>query len=536
MNAKRHQWILYLIATTIVATIAVQFYWNYKNYEQNKQYVLNEIQESLNDAIQEYYAELSKESFFAIVEPKNPTEKDRLKKRQLMRGLFPGLNKKKKKDSINFKITSLDITTDNNKEYKEMDSLMVNSMLKKVQDEFHDAFPDSIPAGYSKVTQFTQFSKDRTSGLHVVPPNKVKEVRVFSGKRATDSLKLIKGLQAIFISVKNDSLNHNKIDSILKNDLTNKGIELSFYFQHIKNDSLLFTNKSHAQPLFPSSKQARSTFLKLDEKLLLYHSNPTLEALKRSSTGILLSLLLSLAVIASLFYLLKIINHQKELAEIKNDLISNITHEFKTPITTVSTAIEAIENFNILDDKEKTKNYLSISSVQLKKLHHMVEKLLETATLDSEKLLLKKEDTDLVHLIQKLAHKHQLISPNKSIHFSSNVPHVTVHVDVFHLENAISNLIDNAVKYGGDQVEVTITSVLKTIEIAVADNGKGIEKHQQEKIFDKFYRVPKGNTHDVKGFGIGLYYTKKIVEKHSGSISLISNIKNTIFKISLPNA
>ena len=132
------------------------------------------------------------------------------------------------------------------------------------------------------------------------------------------------------------------------------------------------------------------------------YSNPSAEALKRSSTGILLSLLLSLAVISSLFYLLKIINEQKELAEIKNDLISNITHEFKTPIATVSTAIEAIENFNVIDDKEKTQKYLSMSSVQLKKLHQMVEKLLETATLDSESLILQKESTNIVDLISRI--------------------------------------------------------------------------------------------------------------------------------------
>lgn len=240
-------------------------------------------------------------------------------------------------------------------------------------------------------------------------------------------------------------------------------------------------------------------------------------------------------MIFSLFYLLKIINQQKELAEIKNDLISNITHEFKTPITTVSTAIEAINTFNAINDKEKTKKYLSISSVQLKKLHLMVEKLLETATLDSEKLLLQKEETNLIDFIQKITTKHQIITKDKTINFSSNLNDLNINIDVFHFENAISNLIDNAIKYGGDTIEVNINTVLNNIEISVVDNGKGIEKHLQEKIFDKFYRVPKGNTHDVKGFGIGLYYTKKIIEKHHGIISLNSNSTQTVFKITLPN-
>ena len=179
--------------------------------------------------------------------------------------------------------------------------------------------------------------------------------------------------------------------------------------------------------------------------------------------------------------MLKIINQQKELAAIKNDLISNITHEFKTPIATISTAIEAIEKFNVLEDTEKTKKYLSVSAIQLKKLHQMVEKLLETATLDSEQLLLKKETIDIVELTERLVNKHQLLTHKKELIFSTNLQPVYVNIDVFHFENAVSNLIDNAVKYGGNQIEININSILKATEITIADDGNGIEKNQQEK-------------------------------------------------------
>jgi two-component system phosphate regulon sensor histidine kinase PhoR len=107
-------------------------------------------------------------------------------------------------------------------------------------------------------------------------------------------------------------------------------------------------------------------------------------------------------------------------------------------------------------------------------------------------------------------------------------------IDPFHFENAISNLIDNAIKYGGSKIEVHMNIVLNNLEITIADNGNDIERNQRDKIFDKFYRIPKGNTHNVKGFGIGLYYTKKIIEKHEGEICLIPNSSNTIFKITLP--
>ena len=127
------------------------------------------------------------------------------------------------------------------------------------------------------------------------------------------------------------------------------------------------------------------------------------------------------------------------------------------------------------------------------------------------------------------------VSNEKELFFTANTNPIYATIDVFHFENVVSNLIDNAIKYGGNTVEISINSILSTLEITVADDGQGIEKNQQEKIFDKFYRVPKGNTHDVKGFGIGLYYCKKIIEKHQGQINLISSKNQTIFKITIPN-
>ncbi|CAM1364003.1 Two-component sensor histidine kinase [Tenacibaculum sediminilitoris] len=526
MNTKKHRWILYLISATIVVTIAIQFYWNYKNYQQNKQRVINEIQLSLDNAVEEYYAALTKQNFFAIVEPGKATSNNNLSNKNIWKEIFSS-KVEKKKDSIQFEISSFDIKTNNPKEFKEMNSFFGDSLLNDMRHEVNDSTKK-----LSKITQITQFNKDHTSGIHL-DSSGIKEVKVFKGKKATDSLRLIKGLQTIFISVQNDSLDHVKLDSIIKKQLSTRGISTSFYLNHFKDDTLFYSSKKEAIPALNLESNAKSTYVKSNEKLTLLYKSPSREILKRSSTGILLSLLLALAVISSLFYLLKIINQQKELAEIKNDLISNITHEFKTPITTVSTALEAINNFNAIDDKEKTKKYISISSIQVEKLHLMVEKLLETATLDSEKLFLKKEPINLIKLVENNTKKHQFTNSEKTILFSTNKSQVVINIDPFHIENAISNLLDNAIKYGGNKIEVHINQVLNIIEITIADNGKGIDKNQQEKIFDKFYRIPKGNTHDVKGFGIGLYYTKKIIEKHGGTVSLISKPNNTLFKIVL---
>ncbi len=497
MNTKKYNLILYIITATVAVTLAVQFYWNFINYQENKRQVNNELQISLDNAVESYYSELSKKNFFSISTQKNGENLN----------LFKDFWLKDSSDinHRNLKITSLKITTDDPDEYKKLPKLL-----------------DSV------------FIQDDLVFKSIHEKQLKSPVKLFRGKRKTDSINLVKGVKSVFVALTNNSINFNELDSVFQKQLEQKKIKTNYYFNYYLNDTLKTSSNSDSTTIFQNKIKAKSTYLRSNQKLLLLHDETSLNALKKSFTGIFISLLLSLLIISTLFYLLKIINKQKELAEIKNDLISNITHEFKTPIATVSTAIEAIDNFNAINDKEKTKKYLSMSSGQLKKLNQMVEKLLETATLDSENLMLKKEEIDIVSFTENIVQKHQLIGTYKDINFSSNSKTINLQIDAFHIENAISNLVDNAVKYGGDQIDVNINKLLNQVQIIVADNGNGIEKNQQTKVFDKFYRVPKGNTHDVKGFGIGLYYTKKIIEKHEGSMSLTSNKKQTIFTVNLP--
>ncbi|WP_026775434.1 sensor histidine kinase KdpD [Polaribacter sp. Hel_I_88] len=535
MENKKYSWIFYLIAVTVFTTIGVQFYWNFKNYEENKQRVTNEIQLSLDNAIEEYYATLAKKDFLTILKP----SQDKIDIKFSSEVPFDSLVKNIKKNQTQgikpkFTINDIKITSDENLSQKQLDSMMYD--MKEFATEFNadDSLRKISNKKIDSTLLFTQFT-DAKNGFNISKTGVKTTVKYFKGKKSADSLKLIKDLKPMFISFFDSSVDYQKIDSLIDEQLKQKGIDIKTSFHHIKNDTLFHQTKDSILNDETFVVTSKSTYVKDDQNFKLMYNNPNFEAIKRSFGGISLSLLLSLLIISSLFYLLKIINQQKELAIIKNDLISNITHEFKTPIATVSTAIEAIENFNVLDDKEKTKKYLAMSGVQLKKLHQMVEKLLETATLDSEQLLLKKETIDVVEMTERLVHKHQMLANNKELVFSSNLKPIYLHVDVFHFENVISNLIDNAIKYGGNSIEININSILKSTEITIADDGNGIERNQQEKIFDKFYRVPKGNTHDVKGFGIGLYYCKKIIDKHAGNITLNSDKKQTIFKITMPH-
>lgn len=531
MITKKYQWIFYIIAITIVATIAIQFYWNYKNFEENKRQITNEIQLSLDNAVEEYYVTLAKSNFITIVENQHEDDKS-LKESSIGKILQKLKEKNPSKEKPKVTLNNIKITSDDNLSQEKIDSMM--NETKKFVTEFNIQ-NDSLTHKKVKAIRISSKFIDDKNGFNENSDGTKTPVKYFKGKKAADSLKLFTNLKPIFISFLDESLEYNKIDSLIEKQLTQKGIDIKTSFHHLKNDTLFHQTKDSILNSETFVVTSKSTYVKEDQGFELVYNNPNFEAFKRSFGGISLSLLLSLLIISSLFYLLKIINQQKELAIIKNDLISNITHEFKTPIATVSTAIEAIENFNVLEDKEKTKKYLAMSGVQLKKLHQMVEKLLETATLDSEQLLLKKETIDVVEMTERLVIKHKMLANQKELVFSSNLQPIYLHIDVFHFENVISNLIDNAIKYGGNRIEININSILKSAEITIADNGNGIDKNQQEKIFDKFYRVPKGNTHDVKGFGIGLYYCKKIIDKHAGNITLNSDNKKTIFKITMPN-
>lgn len=486
MNERLYKRIVYFVAFTIVATISIQMYWNIENYKTNKQRLINEVQIALDNGIEAYYADITKNNTIAFIDTDTTKHNDKTR--------IGNIFKQIKLDSL-FKV--------------DKDSFGVNKTNGQIS--FKSAI-DSI---------------DKDSF-------KISSIQVFKGKPKVDSINRLEGLKTkLVVSFSSDSIDFNKLDDFFTIELNRKKLPVDFGFIHSKQDSIVSVFQTDKKNLYWLSTFSKSTYLPSDEKLELLFSNPTAAILKRSLTGIILSLVLSIAIIFCLLFLLKTISKQKELAEIKNDLISNITHEFKTPIATVSTAIEGIKNFNETNDKEKTNKYLNIGDQQLKKLHQMVEKLLETATLDSDKLILNKEDIDVVTMMRKLVEKYQLLSTDKTVNFTTNISELEITVDAFHFENAIANLVDNALKYGGDTVELNINSMLDKVEISVGDNGNGIDKSQREKIFDKFYRVPTGNRHDVKGFGIGLFYTKKIIEKHEGTIQLLSDTKNTIFKVTL---
>ena len=230
---------------------------------------------------------------------------------------------------------------------------------------------------------------------------------------------------------------------------------------------------------------------------------------------------------------------QKQISEIKSDFINNMTHEFKTPIATINLAVEAIKNPKVFEDHEKVSRYLDMIRDENKRMHAQVENVLRISKLEKNQLDITKEPLDVHEVIQNAIGHVQLIVMDRGgyIHTQLNAAQTRVLANEVHLGNVLVNILDNAIKYSPEAPKIDVTtSVLKnTIQIAIKDQGAGMAKAVLKRIFEKFYREPTGDIHNVKGHGLGLAYVKSIVEDHQGEVYAESEKgKGSTFFIKLP--
>jgi two-component system phosphate regulon sensor histidine kinase PhoR len=256
-------------------------------------------------------------------------------------------------------------------------------------------------------------------------------------------------------------------------------------------------------------------------KLRLGNTFPYL--FKRINIPILLSLFIVGFTIFSFVLLYKNMLKQKRLADIKNEFISNITHELKTPIATVSVAIEALRSFNASMDVQRSKEYLDISANELQRLSLLVDKVLKLSMFENKGIDLKYEPLNMQELIQEVTSSMRLQFEKKNaavnIYTEGNT---SFEGDRLHLVSVIFNLLDNALKYSYDNPHIDINTMNEgdNLHLIIKDDGIGIPQEYKEKVFEKFFRVPTGNLHNAKGYGLGLSYVAQVVKKHHGSIKI----------------
>ena len=332
------------------------------------------------------------------------------------------------------------------------------------------------------------------------------------------------------------------LDSLIRKELTDKGVNLDYSFG-IQSSPKAWTYTSS-----PEIKQQKAVF---EAALFPNDIHPSKNVLKiyfpDSGTFIWQTMGLSLAgsgllllvMVGCFYFAVLTILRQKKLALVKNDFINNMTHEFKTPITSISLSTQLLQEELKPGKNESMLRYLGIIKEENTRLGQQVERVLQTAQMEREEITLKRKSVDVAVLIQHVAEINGplLDSVNGSVKLTlSDLPN-RMEIDEVHISNVLNNLVDNAVKYSpsNPKVEIHAHQQDQGILISVKDQGMGMPKEALSNIFDAFYRVPTGNVHNVKGFGLGLSYVKKIVEAHGGKVNVKSKLgEGSTFEIYLP--
>jgi len=335
--------------------------------------------------------------------------------------------------------------------------------------------------------------------------------------------------------------------TLLHSEFSNNGLRLPFEFAVVNRMGAVVyksagynpveagSNSMFVQTLFPNDSKNRMNYIKV------YFPDKN-EYIFESIKFMIPSFAFTFILLVTLLYTIIVAFRQKKITEMKNDFINNMTHEFKTPISTISLAAQMLNDNSVRKSPQMLEHISTVINDETKRLRFQVEKVLQMSMFDRQKSTLRLQDVDANEAIAQIVHTFKIKVEKYGGRIAANLDaeHSIIKVDEMHFTNVIFNLLDNAVKYRREDVPLrlevdTRDTADSRLEIVIADNGIGIRKEDLKKIFDKFYRVSTGNRHDVKGFGLGLAYVHKMVHELGGDISVESELgKGTKFKLILP--
>ncbi len=343
-----------------------------------------------------------------------------------------------------------------------------------------------------------------------------------------------------------ERVDFKKLNSSLKTEFINNGLNLPFVFSVINKDGNVVYQSGEIQKqpiasdvitqvLFPNDPPSKLNYLRV------YFPTKG-DYISSSVTFIVPSVIFSTILLCTFLFTIYIVFRQKKLSEMKNDFINNMTHELKTPVSTISLAAQMLKDSDITKSPDVFKHISGVINDETKRLGFLVEKVLQMSLFERQKAALKLKEIDANDLVAGVANTFALKVEKYggTLDIDLQATDSEIYVDEMHITNVLFNLMDNAVKYR--RPEVPLTLMARTwnengkLLISVEDNGIGIKKEYLKKVFDRFFRVPTGNKHDVKGFGLGLAYVRKIIEDHKGSIRAENGAGNvgTRFIITLP--
>jgi len=519
--SKKTIWLVtFALSATLIGLFIVQGYWIRDAVRINEQHFDQLINNTLSNVVEQLE---NQEMVYQIINEVDPYEQQEAGTNRVIN--YRLSKTKQNKYSFNQYNLNREILEINN-----LDSIDFNT-------RFNLSSQEPFRFGSDKKYQMSErLKKTFKQRLENELKTDLSEKRVFVEN-------IVNKLIQVDVGIEN-RIDKRKLDTILQEELKEKGVKLDYEFAVVnKQDSTILKSEDY-QPgnetevyssrLFPNDVISRDNFLKI-----YFHSRDEY-IFKSTGNMTTISVILSFVVILGFAITTHIMFKQKRLSRVKNDFVNNMTHELKTPISTISLATQMLKDNSI---PESSKNLGSISRIiddETTRLSLQVEKVLKTAVFNSGKIKIKPKELDLHEVIENVVKSFylQVENQNGKIEKELKANNSTVKVDEVHFTNVIYNLLDNAVKYsnGKPEIKVETRNIDHSLLIAVEDNGMGVKKKDQKKIFDQFYRVPTGNLHDVKGFGLGLNYVKKMVEEHNGNIKLHSEYKKgSRFEIIIPN-
>ena len=333
--------------------------------------------------------------------------------------------------------------------------------------------------------------------------------------------------------------NIDHVNKFLKSSLIERGVKIPYNYgiYSIPDEGFIFVN---GHIVDPHDNQQNYSYIKNSEytsqifpfentppgTLFIQFPNKTTLIWGNMLSRLVLSLLFTAIIIGCFAYTIYVVLHQKKVSEMKTDFINNMTHEFKTPIATISLAADAIGNQNVISNPEKIKKFIGIIKQENHRMNGQVEKVLQMAQIEKGKYTLNLSEVDLHDVIEAAVENISLQVEKKDgvVTTQLNAENPIIEGDATHISNMINNLLDNANKYTPQkpQIIVSTRNVTNGVEVTVTDNGIGMSKEGRKRIFEKFFRVSTGNVHDVKGFGLGLSYVKAMMTAHKGTIDVKS--------------
>jgi two-component system phosphate regulon sensor histidine kinase PhoR len=530
MNRRTIFLFSFFVSLVLLALIVVQLYWITNAIKLTEQHFEQDVNDALNDVVYR----LEKNSTAAKL-----TQKFNFRK-QAIRWMSPPSNTntgtKMLKDTIDRPSYGIKQNQYNVKVFEEITSDSNGIVTSKMKHSYyaHDSAPGS------------DFGTGLKFDNSLVNSDSLDKKLQWAMHRSDVMNDIFDEL--VSINVYHDVSTHvdtAQVDSLVRNALADQHIFIPYHFGILNTtqDTVLASSADSYKPhllqsRFKVNMSPKNVFVK-PRYLSLYFPSETNYSLSKLKFVLLSSIALIIIIIAAFYYTISTIFRQKKLSEIKSDFINNMTHEFKTPISTISLASEVLRDKSIEKSSDSIDKYLGIISAENKRLAGLVENVLQAAVLDQGKLKFRIEETDVHQIIENVLQSLNLQIQSKQGEITTDLQaqRYSLFADKMHLGNIIYNLVDNALKYCKEPPRISIATrnTADELIISVHDNGIGIRKEDQRKIFETFYRVPTGNVHNVKGFGLGLSYVKAVVEKHGGRIEVDSELnKGSTFIVYLP--